>query len=389
MITYGISLVFGYLLKKYFRMPWMFAAMFLGLCLSSTGLFKSTIESETFQILMNIGMLILLFLLGFNIDLRKTRKLRRYIISGSLLVVVFEGLLVSLILYFLFSEHIGFSFIRALLVALSFATVGEALLPILAELDIVKTIFGQIILGIGALDDILEVLTIIFAAVIRIFEPGVQCCYLPRIEDVLLGSSIIILLALIILKVGRKVMSFLEGNNMPPFVFFILSLLFLFSFAALGYHFYEGLAAAGAIFGGIALRGIIPGEKLHQYESAIEFLGHVFLSPIFFLGVGYAVSLNTILLTPLLIVIISIFTTIAKCLASFLALHKILGTKNSLLAGAGLSVRFSTSLTVQYILLKANLISLNLYSALVTTAILSNPVIVALFSWKLANEKPP
>jgi len=54
-----------------------------------------------------------------------------------------------------------------------------------------------------------------------------------------------------------------------------------FSFITLGYHFCESLAAVGAIFGGMILRGILPKEKLYQNERAVEFIGYVFLSPIF------------------------------------------------------------------------------------------------------------
>jgi len=162
-----------------------------------------------------------------------------------------------------------------------------------------------------------------------------------------------------------------------------------FSFITLGYHFCESPAAVGAIFGGMVLRGILPKEKLYQNERAVEFIGYVFLSPIFFCGVGAAVSLSSVFSAPLLITTVAIAAVAAKCPASFLVLRRLLGAKFSLLAGLGLSVRFSTGLVVQLILLKSGLISLALYSALVTTAIVLNPVIITVYSWKLAHEKPP
>lgn len=389
-VVYSVSLVFGYLLEKYFRMPWMFASLFFGLGLSATGLFKSAVESEVFKTLESIGMFFLLFLIGFNLNLSKIERLKKYFLTGALSIVAFEGLFVSLVLYFIFPATIGYSYPVALITALSFATVGEAvLLPILSEFKIVKTDFGQLTLGIGTLDDVIEVLMLASVAVMPSFVPRLQVQSLPPPEHVFLGLAVIATLAFILLKLGKIMKSLFEKNNPPPFVYFTLTMLTCFSFITLGYHFFESLAAVGAIFGGMVLRGILPKEKLYQNERAVEFLGYVFLSPIFFCGVGAAVSLSSVFSAPLLITTVAIATVTAKCAASFLVLRRLLGAKFSLLAGLGLSVRFSTGLVVQLILLKSGLISLALYSALVTTAIVLNPIIITVYSWKLAREKPP
>lgn len=101
---YGASLVFGYLLEKYLRIPWMFAALFFGLGLAATGLFKSTIESEVFLTLESMGMLLLLFLIGFNLDFKKIAGMKRYVAAGALSIVGFEALFVSLVLFFSISR---------------------------------------------------------------------------------------------------------------------------------------------------------------------------------------------------------------------------------------------------------------------------------------------
>ncbi len=389
-IVYSVSLIFGYFLEKYFRMPWMFAALFFGLFLSFTSLFRSALESEVFNTLESIGMFFLLFLIGFNLNLKKIERLKKYVLAGALSIVVFEGLFVSLVLYFIFPAEIDYSYSVALITALSFATVGEAvLLPILAEFKLVKTDFGQLTLGIGTLDDVIEVVMLASVAVMPSFVPKLQTQGLPPSSQVLLGLAIVVLLAFILLRLGKFVKSLFERNNPPPFVFFTLTMLTCFSFIALGYHFYESLAAVGAIFGGMVLRSMLPKERLYQNERAIEFLGYVFLSPIFFSGVGAAVSIGSIFSAPLLITAVAVAAVAAKCVASFLLLRKLLGVKFSLLAGLGLSVRFSTGLVVQLILLKSGLISLGLYSALVATAIVLTPIIITFYSWKLAHEKPP
>jgi len=277
-----------------------------------------------------------------------------------------------------------------LITALSFATVGEAiLLPILAEFKIVKTNFGQLTLGIGTLDDVIEVVMLAIVAILPGFIPIINAQELPDPSQIFLGLGSILLITFVLLKIGRKIRLPLEKNHPPSFVFSVLTLLVCFLFITMGSYVYESLAAVGAIFGGMVLRGMLPKERLYQNERAVEFLGYVFLSPLFFLSIGATVSLNSILIAPLLILLIAITATTSKCLASFLLLRKLLGTKHSLLAGIGLGVRFSTGLIVQIILLRSGFITLNLYSALVATAIILNPFIIGVYSWELSHEKPP
>ncbi|MGQ9625032.1 MAG: cation:proton antiporter [Candidatus Bathycorpusculaceae bacterium] len=389
-ISYGVSLVFGYILEKYLRMPWMFASLFFGLALSATGMFRNTIESDVFKLLQSLGMYFLLFIIGFNLDFRKMDKLKKYVVLGAITIIIFEGLFGSLVLYFIFPIEVSNSYFVALITSLSFATVGEAiLLPILAEFKIIGTTFGQLTLGIGTLDDVIEVLMLAAVAVLPGFIPMEQVQMVPNPLSILFGLACLLLLTLVLIKFGRSIRKILENNHLPSFVFALLTVFLCFSFIALGSYVYESLAAVGAIFGGMVLRGLLPKERLYQNERAVEFLGYVFLSPIFFLSVGASVSLETILVSPLMIAVLLLVANTSKYLASFLFFRRLLGVKYALLLGVGLGIRFSTSLIVQFILLKSGLITLTLYSALVATAIVLKPIVIGVYSWALSKEKPP
>jgi len=389
-VTYGVSLGFGYLLQKHLRMPWMFASLFFGLVLSSLGLFKPTIESDLFKILETFGMYFLLFIIGFSLDFRKMARLRNYVVSGTIIIVGCEGFFGSLLLYFVFPAGVSHSYLIALITALSFATVGEVvLLPILNEFGVIKTTFGQLTLGIGTLDDIIEVLMLAVVAILPAFLPMTQTQSLPDPSSILLGLGCLLLLTLTMIKFGGKIKRILEKNHPPPYVPSLLTLLVFFSFVALGGFVFESLATVGAIFGGIVLRGLLPKERLHENEKNIEFLGYIFLSPLFFLSIGASVSVTSLLIYPSMIALIWAVAKGSKLLSSLLLFRKLLGNKYSLLMGLGLSVRFSTSLIVQLILLNSGLISLTLYSALIATALLMKPVIIGFYSWGLSKGKPP
>jgi len=389
-VTYGVSLVFGHLIQKYLRMPWMFAALFFGMILSLLGFFKPSIESEAFQLLANLGMLFILFIIGFNIDLKEMKNLGKQIFLGSILIISSEGFFGSLLFYFGFPDHVSSSYLVALITALSFATVGEAvLLPILSEFKVLNTTFGQLTLGIGTFDDIIEVFMLAVIAALPAFLSEAQVQGVP--DPLLIVSALggLLLLALAIIKLGSKLKTTLRRNSDTPYLHSLLVLLIFFFFAALGGLVFEDLATIGAILGGIVTRQLLPEQILNEDERAINFLGYIFLSPLFFLSIGANVSLGSILVYPPLMALIFIVANGSKLLVSFPLFREMLGTKYSLLLGVGLSVRFSTSVIVQYILFNSGLISLSLYSALIATAIILTPMIIGIYSWGLSTGQPP
>lgn len=390
LITYAVSLGIGYLLQKHLRMPWMFSALFLGLILSAVGFSRATIESDSFQLLQTLGMYLLLFIIGYSIDFKKMAELKNHVILGTAIIISFEGFFGSLLLYFVFPAGVSNSYLIALITAVAFATVGEAvLLPILNEFKIVKTTFGQLTLGIGTLDDIVEVLMLASVAVLPGFVPISLAQGFPDPLVVLMDLSLLLILTLIIAKFGNKVKDVLERNPLPSFTYSLLTLLVFFSFVTLGNFVAESLASVGAIFGGITLRQLLPKERLYENEHAIEFLGYTFLSPFFFLSVGASVSLASIIVSPLMVGLIILVANGSKYLSSVMLFRRLLGFKYSSLMGIGLGIRFSTSLVVQFILLKSGLITLDLYSALIAASIFVTPVIIIAYSWALSHGKPP
>jgi Kef-type K+ transport system membrane component KefB len=389
-ISYSVALGFGYLLQKYLKIPWMFASLFFGLVLSALGLFRSTFESDVFKLLETFGMYFLLFIIGFNLDFKTMGRLKKYVVAGTFFIICFEGFFGSLLLYLVFPAEVSNSLLVALVTALSFATVGEAvLLPILAGFKIIKTTFGQLTLGIGTLDDIIEVLMLAVVAVLPGFVPTAQVQIIPDPLFIFSGLLCLLLLTFVMMKLGGRVQRALEKNHPPSYIPSLLTLLVCFSFIALGGLVFESLATVGAIFGGMVFRRLLPKESLSENERAVEFLGYIFLSPIFFLSIGASVSVTSLLIYPSLIALIWAVAKASKLASSFLLFHKLLGNKYSLLMGLGLSVRFSTSLIVQFILLGSGLISLALYSALIATAIFMKPVIIIIYSWVLSKGKPP
>jgi Kef-type K+ transport system membrane component KefB len=387
-VTFAFSLGLGFLLEKYLRMPWMFSALFLGIIFSSFGLFQSTIQDETFNVLSTMGMLFLLFMIGFNLEIGQMKRFGKHILRGAILIVGLEASIVGALLFFLFPAQIGNSPLVAIVVALSFATVGEAvLLPILAKFSLLKTKFGQLTLGIGTLDDILEVLTLIMIPFLPIFLPTLSIQGFPDPTFVVLDLIGIFVLTFVLVKIASKIKNVLSNNVNFGFIRPLLIMLIFFSFVVVGSFVFESLAAISAIFGGIVARSLLPTENFRSDEKVVNFLGYVVLSPMFFLSVGASMSFASVFVYPLLIMVILLSTIGAKLSGSYLLFRKVLGKRHSLLLGLGLSVRFSTGLIVQYVLLISGLITLDLYSALIASAVIMTPIVLIALPWALCREK--
>jgi Kef-type K+ transport system membrane component KefB len=387
-VTFAFSLGLGYLLEKYFRMPWMFSALFLGIIFSSFGIFQSTIQDETFNVLSSMGMLFLLFMIGFNLEIGQMKRYGKHILKGAIMIVGFEACIVGALLFFLFPAQIGNSPLVAIVVALSFATVGEAvLLPILAKFNLLKTKFGQFTLGIGTLDDILEVLTLILIPFLPIFLPTLRIQGFPDPTFVVLDLVGISVLTAILVKLASRVKNVLSNNVKFSFIRPLLIMFIFFSFVVVGSFVFESLAAISAIFGGIVTRSLLPTENFQSDEKVVNFLGYVVLAPMFFLSVGASMSFSAVFVYPLLLVVVLLSTFGAKLSSSYLLFRKVIGKRQSLLLGLGLSVRFSTGIIVQYVLLISGLITLDLYSTLIAVAVVMTPIILIALPWALSREK--
>lgn len=376
------------MLEKYLRMPWMFSALFLGIIFSSLGIFQTTIQDEAFKILATMGMLFLLFMIGFNLEIGKMKRFGKHILKGAIIIIGLESCIVGALLFFLFPDQIGNSPLVAIVVALSFATVGEAvLLPILAKFNLLKTKFGQLTLGIGTLDDIMEVLTLIMIPFLPIILPTLNIQGFPDPLFVVLDLIGIFILTFILVRIASKIRNVLCNNLNLSFIRPLLIILIFFSFVAVGGFVFESLAAISAIFGGIVARSMLPKENLRSDEKLVNFLGYVVLSPMFFLSVGASMSFSTIFVYPFMLAIILLSTFSAKLSGSYLLFRNVIGNKPSLLLGLGLCVRFSTGLIVQYVLLSSGLITLDLYSTLIASAVIITPIILILLPWILSREK--
>ena len=360
----------GQLLER-MRLPWIFSGLLIGLGLSLYNPFVSLTSSDAFGLLAELGMFFLLFIIGFEIDFKTIKKQGSFIFKTTAALVFTEALFGTLLLHYLFVLPWDI----AIIVALSFATIGEAaLLPILDEFKLTRTKLGQIILGVGIVDDFVEVLAIVLAIVVVGAEAGHS--------QVSITTTIGILLVMFGLAFGltrlKHAVNRIKCYGAGAFFLFVIA--FILLFVGIG-GFTEGTAALGAIIGGIALKNFLPLGRLKQIESELRTIAYGFFAPLFFLSVGLHTDVSYIFAFPLLVVAIMLVVNATKIGTTYFMARKDFGIKNAIVMGISFSIKLSTSIVVIAILYNIGLINLELYSVLIGSQVAFTFVVPLLLSY--------
>jgi len=373
-LIFILTFLIGNLIEK-IRIPWIFASLIIGFFFAIYNPFEYITSSSTFTFLAQLGMYFLLFIIGLEIDLRELKKSTKFIFGSAIFIILFEGLCGMLLLKFLF----GLDWLISFLVGLSFATVGEAILvPILDEFKLVNSELGQAIIGIGTLDDLIEVFILILVSILI----GSKIHQNINIGLILISLFILFSLTIGLRKLREEGIKF-KFHSIETLFLFTLFILFLF----LGIGDYAEATPLASLLAGIALKTFLPEKRLQLIENEIKTICYGFFAPIFFLWVGVAMDIAYLLKYPLLVLLVIAITGGAKFLASYIAGFKKFGRKNSILLGIGLSVRFSTSIVIIKILFDSNLINTALYSVIIASTIIYTFLIPLLFSNLLARWK--
>lgn len=375
-----LTFVIGRLLEK-LRIPWIFSALLLGLGLAAYNPFKEITGSQSFLLLANMGMYFLLFIIGFELDIKRILESGKFIVRATFTIILAEGLVGSLFVHYIFN----LPWLVSVLLALSFATVGEAvLLPILDEFKLTKTKLGQTILAIGVLDDVIEIMTVIAVSVLLGYSAG------HTHFNIWLNLAILFSLfamAFVVIKL-KKYLQSIKYKDTSSFFFLIMFFLFLF----IGIGKYVESAPLGALLAGIALKNVIPKKLEEIIESEIKIIAYGFVAPIFFLWVGLDVNVFYLMKYPLLIIFFMLVIKSTKLISSYLVGRKVLGKKKSIILGISLCVKFSTSVVIIKLLFEHGLIGSDVYSVFIGTKILFKFIIPFLLAylitrWKLGFSK--
>lgn len=280
--------------------PAILAELIAGVVLGGSMLGVLDPNEPVIHALAELGLLVLLFEIGLETDLRRLGS-----VAGSATIVAVVGVVLAFALGYAGLTLIGVPRIGAIVcaTALTATSVGVST-RVLADLNRLHSVEGRVVLGAAVLDDIIG---LVLLSVVGSFAAGAAV----RGADIVRTASI---------AFGFVLVALLVGYYLVP-VFFRAAHRWVFApntIAVTGLAFAFALAAlAGMLGSALIIGGFVAGVLLNRLDESDEILHAAqatggLLTPLFFASVGASVSLaafrdpRTLLVTLLLVVLGSI-----------------------------------------------------------------------------------
>jgi CPA2 family monovalent cation:H+ antiporter-2 len=296
MFVAAIMIAITYKLKQPMVIGYILAGMIIG---PYTPPFTLVSSIETVNLLAELGIIMLLFVIGTEFPVAKLRSVGRI----SLVVALAETLGTLMIVFFI-AQNLGFSFFDSLFLALAMSITSTVVtVRILEELGIIKDRSSLLLLGISIVEDILAIS--ILAVLQSVAATGGEFSLLG------IAISIGIVAAFIgsILIVGSRFMPRIidkagKTNDYALLLIVILGLAFGLSFIANGL----GLSVATGAF----LAGVLVAESKSSAVARIVTIPlRDMFAAIFFISIGALmdISLIPVFIIPAAILILASFAS--------------------------------------------------------------------------------
>lgn len=335
-------------------------------------------SSEIFQVLAEIGVIILLFNVGLH---TKVEEIMR--VGKSSMVVAVLGVIFPFIFGYLYTLIINHTTVEAMFIAAAMVATSVGITArVFADLGIVETRAARIILGAAVIDDVIGL--VVLAVVTGLGKGTLSLVKIGLITFEALGF--IIFLIIIGRRIIHRVVPRVAGFRTKDAVF---SLAILFCLLLSAVASYIDLAAIVGAF----LAGMILSELNLEFNLSVKTESlYNFLVPFFFVILGTWVDLS-IFNHPFLLwsaLIITIFAVLGKLLGCGIGALN-LGGREALVVGFGMVPRGEVGMIIASIGLSMGAITSDLYTVIIfmvmATTLMTPPILRKLVMRK-PEEKP-
>ena len=299
MVVAAVMIVVAYKLKQPMVIGYIFAGMVIG---PYTPPFTLVSSLETINLLAELGIIMLLFVVGTEFPIAKLRAVGRI----SLIVALAEALGTLMIVFFI-AQHLGFSFFDSMFLSLALSITSTVVtVRVLEELGLIHDKSSLLLLGISIVEDILaiSILAILQSVAAADVEGNgvsiVNIAISISVVGAFIGSILVIgskYMPSIIDKVGRT-------NDYTLLLLVMLALVFGLSFIAQGL----GLSVATGAF----LAGVLVAEsKSASVAKIVTIPLRDMFGALFFISIGALmdISLIPIFIVPAAILILTSFAS--------------------------------------------------------------------------------
>lgn len=368
----------GHLCNK-FNLPVVFGELMMGIFLGPA-IFNIVQETDSIALFAEIGIVLLMFLVGLESDLT---LLKRYL-KPAILVASF-GVFVPFIFISILGQFLGMGLAEAVFLGIIFSATSLSItVQVLKEYDYLDNEAGSITLGAAILDDTLVVLLIsVFTAVVT-FDASVGFTG-PMAWD-LIGKKVLFF-AIMYLVAKYLIQPTMDASGKLVAVKGATSMALVLCFAFTIFAEEMGLSdIIGAFFIGLMLSGH---ESSHEIEEDVGTIGNSLFIPVFFVSIGLGINLQAFVSQLGLIIILSLAAVATKLAGGYFAsrLMKV-ERKPAFVVGSGMVSRGEMALIVAKIGLEAGYVNNDFYTVIIASIIITtilSPLLLK-FSIRLEQE---
>jgi len=251
------------------------------------------------RVIADLGLGFLLFMAGFEIDLRRFDRRVLILVSRAFVLSVMLALLVA------YGLQLGGQVRDGLLVGITLVSTSlGVLVPILHDAGQTETIFGRMIMAAGSLAELapLVLLSVFFSASSK--NPGAELGLLAGFVGL---TAVIVVVTQRVRVWGplREVVHRLENTSSQLRV--RLAITFALAFSVVAEHF--GLATIlGAFLAGVIVRRTdeTPASQ-EEFQGKLEAIGFGFLIPVFFVSTGVGLDITALFHSTRAIILVPVF----------------------------------------------------------------------------------
>jgi CPA2 family monovalent cation:H+ antiporter-2 len=329
MLVAAIMIAIAFKLKQPMVIGYIFAGMIIG---PYTPPFTLVSSLETINLLAELGIIMLLFVVGTEFPVAKLRAVGRI----SLMVALAEALGTLMIVFFI-AQHLGFSFFDSMFLSLAMSITSTVVtVRVLEELGLIQDKSSLLLLGISIVEDILAISILAILQSVAAADAGGDGANNFSILSIAISIGVVGAFIGSILVIGSKYMPRIidrvgRTNDYTLLLLVILALAFGLSFVAQGL----GLSVATGAF----LAGVLVAESKSASVAKIMTVPlRDMFAAIFFISIGALmdISLIPIFIIPAAILILASFASKFLIVTSILSMAKIDNT-TALRTGLGMA----------------------------------------------------
>jgi Kef-type K+ transport system membrane component KefB len=328
-----------------------------------------------------LGILLLLFLAGLEIDIKKVKETSRDSILISFSSALLPFMLGFVFIMVFFPEY---GMLTALIFGGGLMVTSEGTkVKVLMDLNSLNTRLGAVMLAAGAIDDVFEVL---FLSIVVVMAKGGG---LIELAIVPLEMVAFIIIAFVSFKVLHKVLHQMDKTVGEETELFSVVMIFILVLAALSESLNVGYLV-GAIIGGFLLQISMKGiSKRHRRDlvNVVKLVALGFIVPFFFVNVGLIFDITTLFTNIPLIAATVVIAFFGKMLGSLIVKpFSGLSLKQLYYVGWAMNSRGAAELVIALIAIQSGLIPPEIYSALVATSLITTLVFPPILSRGIKNN---